>query len=117
MADSIVTPEELLGKLLEGQEVDVLREAALVLLRELMEIEVASRTGAALGERSPERLCMRNGYRTRRLDTRVGSLALPIPKLREGSYFPSFLEPPGGLHGSGGGLRRGGDGRAGGGGL
>jgi putative transposase len=93
MADSIVTPEELLGKLLDGQEVDVLREAALAVLRELMEIEVRAKTGAALGERAPERLCMRNGYRERRLDTRVGSLALPIPKLREGSYFPSFLEP------------------------
>ena len=65
----------------------------LSVLRELMEIEVAAKTGAAPGERTPERLCMRNGYRERRLDTRVGSLSLPIPKLREGSYFPSFLEP------------------------
>ncbi|OFV81277.1 MAG: transposase [Acidobacteria bacterium RBG_16_64_8] len=93
MADSIVTPEELLGKLLAGQEVDLLREAALAMLRELMEIDVKGRTGAALGERTPDRLCMRNGYRERRLDTRVGTLELPIPKLREGSYFPSFLEP------------------------
>jgi putative transposase len=93
MADPIVTPQELLGKLLAGQEVDVLREAALVMLRELMEIEVTAKTGAPHGERSPDRLCMRNGYRERRLDTRVGTLAVPIPKLREGSYFPSFLEP------------------------
>jgi len=93
MADPIVTPQELLGKLLAGQEVDLLREAALALLRELMEIEVEGKTGAALGNRSPDRLCMRNGYRERRLDTRVGTLAVPIPKLREGSYFPSFLEP------------------------
>lgn len=93
MADSIVTPEELLSKLLEGKEVDLLREAALSLLREIMEIEVRSKTGAGLRERSPERLCMRNGYRNRRLDTRVGTLDLPIPKLRQGSYFPSFLEP------------------------
>jgi putative transposase len=93
MADPIVTPQELLGKLLAGQEVDVLREAAPAMLRELMEIEVAAKTGAAHGERSPDRLTMRNGYRERRLDTRVGTLAVPIPKLREGSYFPSFLEP------------------------
>lgn len=93
MADPIVTPEELLGKLLGGQEVDLLREAALSMLRELMEIEVRGKTGATLGERSSDRLCMRNGYRERRLDTRVGTLELPIPKLREGSYFPSFLEP------------------------
>ena len=93
MADSIVTPEELLGKLLAGGEVDLLREAAVAMLRTLMEIDVKAKTGAALGERSPDRLCMRNGYRERRLDTRVGTLELPIPKLREGSYFPSFLEP------------------------
>jgi len=93
MADSIVTPEELLGKLLAGGEVDLLREAALAMFRELMEIDVRGKTGAALGERSPDRLCLRNGYRERRLDTRVGTLSLPIPKLREGSYFPSFLEP------------------------
>jgi hypothetical protein len=49
MADPIVTPEELLSKILGGQEVDLLREAALRMLRELMEIEVAGRTGAALG--------------------------------------------------------------------
>jgi transposase-like protein len=93
MADSIVTPKELLSKLAEGREFDFFREAMLSVLRELMEIEVAAKTGAALGERTEDRLCMRNGYRERRLDTRVGSLALPIPKLREGSYFPSFLEP------------------------
>lgn len=64
MADSIVTPEELLSKILGGQEVDLLREAA---LRELMEIKVTGKTGAARGERSPDRLCLRNGYRERRL--------------------------------------------------
>jgi putative transposase len=63
------------------------------MLRMLMEIDVQGKTGAALGERSPDRLCIRNGYRERRLDTRVGTLELPTPKLREGSYFPSFLEP------------------------
>ena len=93
MADSIVTPQELLSKLTEGREFDFFREALLAVLREFMEIEVASKTGAALGERTEDRLCMRNGYRERRLDTRVGSLQLPIPRLREGSYFPSFLSP------------------------
>lgn len=93
MADPIVTPRELLSKLAENGEFDFFREALLSVLRELMEIEVQAKTGASLGERSPERLCQRNGYRDRRLDTRIGSLLLPIPKLREGSYFPSFLEP------------------------
>ena len=62
-----------------------------LVLRELMEIEVRGKTGAALGARSPDRLCLRNGYRDRRLDTRVGTIELPIPKLREGSSFP---QPP-----------------------
>jgi transposase-like protein len=93
MADSIVTPKDLLSKLAEGGEFDFFREALLSVLREIMEIEVQTKTGASRGERSSERLCQRNGYRDRRLDTRLGSLLLPIPKLREGSYFPSFLDP------------------------
>jgi putative transposase len=93
MADSIVTPEELPSKILGGQEVDLLRDATLRVLRELMEIEVTGKTGAARSERNPDRLCLRNGYRERRLDTRVGTIELPIPKLRKSSYFPSFLEP------------------------
>jgi transposase-like protein len=49
--------------------------------------------GAGRHERSPERLKYRNGYRERILDTRLGSLQLRIRKLRQGSYFPAFLEP------------------------
>jgi putative transposase len=49
--------------------------------------------GAGRHERSPERLNYRNGYRDRTLDTRLGQLQLRIPKLRQGSYFPPFLEP------------------------
>jgi putative transposase len=93
MADSILAPEELLDKLLEGRTVDLVREAVLTVLREVMEVEVGRLTGASRGERSPERVTHRNGYRERRFDTRAGSLALPIPKLREGTYFPAFLEP------------------------
>ena len=52
-----------------------------------------ARTGAEYGERSPERVTQRNGYRSRAWDTRVGTMELHIPKLREGSYFPSLLEP------------------------
>jgi putative transposase len=58
-----------------------------------MEAEVVSKTGAGYGERTSERLTQRNGYRLRPWDTRVGTLDLHIPKLREGSYFPSLLEP------------------------
>src|SRR5271166_6695057 len=59
----------------------------------LMELEVESLTGAAHGERSPERINQRNGYRDRLWETRAGTVELRIPKLRKGSYFPVFLEP------------------------
>jgi len=62
-------------------------------LRMLMDAEVAARCGAGYGERSPERTNSRNGSRDRLLETRMGSVELAIPKLRKGSYFPSFLEP------------------------
>ena len=64
-----------------------------VLVEGIMDAEVSSRIGAEYGERSPERVTQRNGYRSRAWDTRVGTMDLHIPKLREGSYFPSLLEP------------------------
>jgi putative transposase len=93
MADSILTAGALLDKLLSGEEMDFVREAITSLARQFMELEVAQKTGAGRGEKSPERLCRRNGYRERRWDTRAGSVLLPIPRVREGSYFPAFLEP------------------------
>ena len=74
-------------------DVDFLREALRVLVEEIMEAEVSSRIGAGYGERSQKRVAQRNGYRSRAWDTRVGTMELQIPKLREGSYFPSLLEP------------------------
>src|SRR6186997_236335 len=59
----------------------------------LMELEVGAVTGAAYGEKNPERLAQRNGYRERDWETRAGTVELRIPKLRKGSYFPGFLEP------------------------
>jgi transposase-like protein len=59
----------------------------------LMELEVGGLCGAGPGERSPARLNQRNGYRERAWETRAGTVDLRIPKLRKGSYFPSFLEP------------------------
>ena len=59
----------------------------------LMEMEVAGVTGATYGEKNPDRLVQRNGYRDRIWETRAGSVELRIPKLRKGSYFPFFLEP------------------------
>lgn len=83
----------LLRKRAEDGDVDFLREAVGALVQGIMEAEVTAKIGAAPGERSPERLTQRNGYRSRPWDTRIGTLDLRIPKLREGSYFPSLLEP------------------------
>ena len=80
---------ELMRKRGVDGDVDFLREALRVLVEEIMEADVSSRTGAGYGERNPERVTQRNGYRSRAWDTRVGTMELQIPKLREGSYFPS----------------------------
>ena len=72
---------------------DVLRELVRWTVQELMEAEVAAQIGAGRYERSEDRSTQRNGYRARPWDTRVGTLELQIPKLRTGSYFPSWLEP------------------------
>ena len=88
-----MTAAQLADKLLASEHADVLRESVAWIVAELMEAEVAAKVGAELGERTPERLTQRNGYRTRSWDTRVGELELAIPRLRTGSYFPSFLEP------------------------
>ena len=84
---------ELLRKEAADADLDFLREGLRVLMQAVMEAEVVRKTGAGLGERSSDRLTHRNGYRSRPWDTRVGTLELQIPKVREGSYFPSLLEP------------------------
>jgi putative transposase len=94
MADGgMVALRDALGKILEQDHPDLLREGVALLYRELMEAEVAAQAGAELYERSDDRVVYRNGYRPRQLNTRVGTLELAIPKLRSGSYFPSFLDP------------------------
>src|SRR5438067_2503366 len=81
---------ELLQK---SGESDFLRAVAEAVLQILMESDVEGLIGAGRHERSGDRLNYRNGYRDRSLDTRLGPLNLRIPKLRQGSYFPPFLEP------------------------
>jgi putative transposase len=83
-----------LRKHLEAADTDLLREMVLGFVQALMGAEADALCGAPLGERSADRVNQRNGYRERRLDTRVGSLELAIPKLRQGSYFPDWLLEP-----------------------
>jgi putative transposase len=88
-----MTAAQLADKLMSDEHADVLRESVAWMAHQLMEAEVSGKIGAELGERSLQRTTHRNGYRPREWDTRVGSIELAIPKLRQGSYFPSFLEP------------------------
>lgn len=84
---------DLLRKYQDDGQLDVLREGVRLLAQLLMELEVSQQVGAERYERSPQRKTYCNGYRERDWDTRVGTITLRIPKLREGSYFPSLLEP------------------------
>src|SRR5678816_3656608 len=77
----------------KGADIDVLRQMVQFMAQRLMELDVEGRCGAGYDEKSAERLNSRNGYRDRSWDTRAGSVELKIPKLRQGSYFPEFLEP------------------------
>ena len=83
-----------LRKQLEEASPDLLRAMVQEMAEALMGAEVDALCGAPYGERSPERVNRRNGYRERDWDTRVGSIELAVPKLREGSYFPDWLLQP-----------------------
>src|SRR5512132_3479169 len=80
-------------KVLVDEHADVLRESVEWLAGQLMEVEVSELIGAEHGERTEDRATHRNGYRARRWDTRAGEIEPQIPKIRQGSYFPSFLQP------------------------
>jgi transposase-like protein len=84
---------DLLRKAELEQDVDFLREGVRVLAQALLELEVTEHVGAEPYERSEARRGQRNGYRERVWDTRVGSLDLRVPRVRDGSFFPSLFDP------------------------
>ena len=86
---------ELLRKRGMDGDLDFLREALQALVEGIMDAEVSAQIGAPHGERNPDRLTHRNGYRSRDWDTRVGTMEWRIPKVREGSYVPVCWNPDG----------------------
>jgi putative transposase len=94
MADEMrMALETLLRKAQLEHDVDFLRDGLRVLSEALMELEVTQYVGAERHERTPERTGQRNGYREREWDTRVGTIELRVPRVRDGGYFPSLLDP------------------------
>jgi transposase-like protein len=91
----MTTVADVVAQVRDGRLEDFVREAVVLVTRELMEAEISAEVGAGLGELAPgTRLTHRNGYRPRAWETRVGEIELLIPRKRSGpAYFPSFLEP------------------------
>jgi putative transposase len=94
MVDNTMNLMDWLRNEVEQADADFLREAVRFMVGQLMGAEVASICGADYRERTDERTNKRNGYRERTWDTRAGTIDLQIPKIREGSYFPSWLLEP-----------------------
>ena len=90
MTDEKMALLELIEK---SADTDLIREMLGFAAERMMDLEVHACTGAAHGVRDPARVVQRNGYRARAWETRAGRIELQIPRLRRGSYFPSFLEP------------------------
>ena len=90
MAEDSIALMELVEKYADA---DVFQELGQWTLQKHMEAEVEAKVGAGRHERTDNRVNQRNGYRSRNLETRMGTMRLQIPTLRSGSYFPSFLEP------------------------
>lgn len=94
MADDLrMALTNLLRKAEMAGDVDFLRDGVRILGQTLMDLEVSQHLRAEKNERTPERTGHRNGYSTRQWDTRVGTVDLQVPRVRDGSFFPSLLEP------------------------
>jgi putative transposase len=92
VGDIVPVPGESFEQTMASQAPDMVREMFRAFAQRMMDAEVEVACGAGYGEVSPQRVNSRNGYRAREWDTRAGTVELAIPKLRHGSYFPSFLE-------------------------
>ncbi len=94
MADTVsMALSALLRKAQLDKDTDVLRDGMKVLAEALMELELTQHLGAERYERTAERTGQRNGHREREWDTRVGTIDLSVPRVRDGSFYPSLLEP------------------------
>ena len=93
MTNEMIRENEAIAKLLTGSHGDFLRDALQRLVEGLMEADVNGLVGAERYERSDARRGHRNGYREREWHTRVGAMMLSVPRVRETSYMPDFLEP------------------------
>src|SRR6476646_9438939 len=85
-----IDPEQFLHEQLAQASPDLMR-SMLEFINTLLSAQADSVCGAGYGVRSPERANRRNGYRHRDLDTRVGTIDVAVPKLREGTFFPEWL--------------------------
>src|SRR5689334_18233204 len=90
-APHMIDPARLLGEALAESSPDFMRTMLGNIINALLCEHADTVVGAEWGQRSPERTTQRNGYRHRPLDTRVGTIDVAIPKLREGTYFPDWL--------------------------
>lgn len=94
MAEKRISPAAVMRKCVDAGDVDLPREMLKLIAEMLMSAEADAVCGAEYGEVSDERVNRRNGYRPREWDTRMGTVELAIPKLRQGSYFPEWLLMP-----------------------
>jgi putative transposase len=90
-APHMIDPARMLGQALSDASPDLMRHLLATVINALLSVDADAVCGAEYGVASPERVNQRNGYRHRELDTRVGTIEVAIPKLRQGSYFPEWL--------------------------
>ena len=90
-APHMIDPARMLGQALSDASPDLMRHLLDTVINSLLSADADAVCGAEYGQVSPDRVNSRNGYRHRDLDTRVGTIDVAIPKLRQGSYFPEWL--------------------------